>query len=109
MEGFHLSLSQIFKYILKVNLKTLFPSPVHNYVGMGCGRKTHRAVVSDAGGFPAPIIPAGITLVELKAVVLIPANVQQGDTKGTLAFTKEKEQPSKVASLWLLGLSEGKH
>lgn len=57
-----------------------------------CHEDTHSAVVSNTRGFPSPVIPTGVTLIELKAVVLIPANVQQRHTKGTLSFNKEKNQ-----------------
>lgn len=56
-----------------------------------CHEDTHSAVVSNTRGFPSPVISTGVTLIELKAVVLIPANVQQRHTKGTLSFNKEKK------------------
>ncbi len=43
---------------------------------------THCAVVADACGFPASIVSAGVTLIELEAVVFVPSNIQQRHTKG---------------------------
>lgn len=61
------------------------------FPALQCHEDTHSAVVSNTRGFPSPVIPTGVTLIELKAVVLIPANVQQRHTKGTLSFNKEKK------------------
>ena len=44
-------------------------------------------VASDACGSPAAIVSRGITLVELKAKVRVPAHVQDGHTKWTLPCT----------------------
>lgn len=68
-------------------------------------RDTHRAVVPNAGGFPAPVVPARVALVELEAVVLVPADVQQRDPEGAFPFNTENAVPdpqSRRRSPWLL-------
>ena len=48
-------------------------------------RETYSTVVPDAGGLPASVVSTGVTLVELEAVVFVPAHVEQRDSKGTLS------------------------
>ena len=48
-------------------------------------KMTHGAVVADAGGLPAAVVPAGVALVQLEPIVLVPAHVQQRHAKRTLA------------------------
>lgn len=48
-------------------------------------RLKYLVVVSNASGLPATIVPAWITLVQLEAVVGVPAHVEYGDAKWTLA------------------------
>ena len=37
------------------------------------------------GGFPSTVIPRGIALVELEAIVLVPSREQKGDSEGSKA------------------------
>lgn len=46
---------------------------------------TYRAIVADAGGLPASIVATGVGLVELVAVVLVPAHVENGYSKRAFA------------------------
>lgn len=46
--------------------------------------QTYRAVVPNTGCLPASIVAAGVTLVQLEAIVFVPAHVQQRDTKRPL-------------------------
>lgn len=45
---------------------------------------TYSAVVPDARGLPAAVVSTGVALVELEAVVLVPAHVEQRHSEGTL-------------------------
>ena len=42
-------------------------------------------IVANACGLPAAIVPTGITLVQLEPIVRVPAHVQDGHSKRTLA------------------------
>ena len=46
---------------------------------------TYGAGISYAGGFPSAVVSAGVALVELEAVVLVPAHVEEGDAERPLA------------------------
>lgn len=49
---------------------------------------THSAVVSDARGLPAAVVATGVALVQLEAVVFVPAHVEQRDTKRSFSYEK---------------------
>lgn len=52
------------------------------FLAMSLGScETHSAVVPDACSLPAAVVSTGVALVELEAVVFIPAHVEQRDTK----------------------------
>ena len=42
-------------------------------------------IVADAGGLPSSVVSGGIGLVELEAVVLVPAHVEERHTERALA------------------------
>lgn len=48
---------------------------------------SYCTVVADAGSFPASIVSTRVTLVELKAIMLIPAHVEQWYTKWPFTCT----------------------
>lgn len=45
---------------------------------------TDLMVVANTSSFPSSIVTTGVTLVELKAVVRVPAHVEDGDAKRSL-------------------------
>ena len=49
------------------------------------GSSSNLMIVADAGGLPSSVVSGGIGLVELEAVVLVPAHVEERHTKRALA------------------------
>lgn len=47
---------------------------------------TYSTVVADAGCLPASVVATGIALVELEAVMLVPAHVQQRNAEWPLTY-----------------------
>lgn len=46
--------------------------------------QTYSTVVADAGCLPASVVTAGVTLIQLKTIVFVPAHVEQRHTKWSL-------------------------
>lgn len=58
---------------------------IMSLVSIACVIQTYSTVVADTGCLPASIVATGVTLVQLEAVVFVPAHVQQRNTKRPLA------------------------
>lgn len=61
----------------------LLPKHVH-CANVDDSKQAYRTVVADASSLPASIVPTGVTLVQLEAVVFVPAHVQQRHSKRPL-------------------------
>lgn len=53
--------------------------------------QTYSAVVANTGCLPASIVAAGVALVQLEAVMFIPAHVEKRDTKRPLTCQDEPQ------------------
>jgi len=65
---------------------TSFHSEIISEMENSKWRETDSTVVANACSFPAAVIATWVTLIQLKAVVLVPANVKDWHTKRPLAW-----------------------